>query len=147
MKRIVMPVCCFDGLKAFDPLVPRIETEDKLRLLEFDPPKAIEAASSLGRGLLVWLGQSGVGAFFEGVRGVSERAVGRTDRADGVQRGCNPVRVGWWCGGPRVGLRAEGQPWAEGRNPVGIGEDVPICLVGLHVETLALGVTGRMPVP
>ena len=28
-----------------------------------------------------------------------------------------------------------------------IGEDVPICLVGLHVETLALGVTGRMPVP
>ena len=122
MKRIVMPVCCFDGLKAFDPLVPRIETEDKLRLLEFDPPKAIEAASSLGRGLLVWLGQSGVGAFFEGVRGVSERAVGRTDRADGVQRGCNPVRVGWWwCGGPRVGLRASGQPWAGGRNPVGIG--------------------------
>jgi hypothetical protein len=26
-----------------------------------------------------------------------------------------------WCGGPRVGLRASGQPWARGRNPVGIG--------------------------
>jgi hypothetical protein len=26
-----------------------------------------------------------------------------------------------WCGGPRVGLRGAGQPWALGRNPVGIG--------------------------
>jgi hypothetical protein len=27
----------------------------------------------------------------------------------------------YWCGGPRVGLRGAGQPWALGRNPVGIG--------------------------
>jgi hypothetical protein len=35
-----------------------------------------------------------------------------------------PVGLVICCGGPRVGLRAEGQPWAEGRNPVGIGEVV-----------------------
>jgi hypothetical protein len=51
-----------------------------------------------------------------------------------------------WGGGPRVGHRASGQPWAGGRNPVGI-VGVPVCPVGLHVETLGLGVTGRMPVP
>jgi hypothetical protein len=44
--------------------------------------------------------------------------------------GAIPLGLGiWWCGGPRVGLRAAVQPWARGRNPVGIG------------------VTGKMPVP
>ena len=35
-------------------------------------------------------------------------------------------RWGWWLVGavPKVGLRGEGQPWAEGRNPVGIGREV-----------------------
>ena len=40
------------------------------------------------------------------------------------RRGRNPVRVGELSGvGPKVGLRASGQPWAGGRNPVGIGGD------------------------
>ena len=59
------------------------------------------------------------------LRGFAEYLRGRlggTGRAGGGQRGRNPVRVGrWWCGGPWVGLRASGEPWALGRNPVGIG--------------------------
>ena len=36
--------------------------------------------------------------------------------------GRNPDRVGGILGWvPKVGLRAAGQPWAVGRNPVGIG--------------------------
>jgi hypothetical protein len=45
---------------------------------------------------------------------------------------CRRPTLGWgtqsrwdwgccWDGGPRVGLRSSGQPWAGGRNPVGIG--------------------------
>jgi hypothetical protein len=35
-------------------------------------------------------------------------------------------RWGWWILGavPRVGHRASGQPWAGGRNPVGIGRRI-----------------------
>ena len=36
----------------------------------------------------------------------------------GMRRSCR-TRVLW--GRPRVGLRAAVQPWAQGRNPVGIG--------------------------
>ena len=32
-----------------------------------------------------------------------------------------PMGLGICWGGPRVGLRASGQPWALGRNPFGIG--------------------------
>ncbi len=50
--------------------------------------------------------------------------------------GRNPDRVvNLFCGGPRVGLRAAVQPWAGGRNPVGIGR-----CDGIGVEG-----TGGMP--
>jgi len=69
---------------------------------------------------LGWTGETDLG---RGVGVLDGRAAfGAEGRLVGRVWGRNP-RWGWGFvgGGPKVGLRASGQPWALGRNPVGIG--------------------------
>jgi hypothetical protein len=59
--------------------------------------------------------------------------------------------VDLFCGGPRVGLRAAVQPWAGGRNPVGIGRGDGFGVGGHRrdartLRAKALRVTGGMAV-
>jgi len=62
--------------------------------------------------------------------------VGERWRCDAERwRGRNLGRVGGLLGtGPRVGLRASGQPWALGRNPVGIVGAAEVMGGGVWVE-------------
>ncbi len=83
-------------------------------------------------------------------------AFGAEGRLVGWVWGRNP-RWGWGFvgGGPKVGLRASGQPWARGRNPFGIegewgrardGRDGRIARIGQIGQIGQLGQLGQMGV-